>query len=219
MAKKRTFAQKMQDLEQLLAGLKLHEQELPQELKDIMVKLEGAIPVLNTLDEEQELAKAALHQKTDELNGYLDAIWGERSSAALMLKGKYGADGNILEDFGLSPRKPAEPVEAPPPPATIHVTECTSSSVSLEWDSSPTKRVYEIWRARSYARPQHETARPGLEKRRPNDADYELVATSVERKWTDNDVEVERTFWYKVRAVNAGGESDFTEAVNATPAG
>jgi len=215
----KSFAQMIQDLEQLLAGLTLHVNELPTELKDIQNVLDSGIPEAQTLDEEQELAKAALHQKTEELNAKMDTLWSERSNAALMLKGKYGADNPVLEDFGISPRKEPEPVEAPPPPATIRVTECTSSSVSLEWDSSPRKRVYEIWRARSYARPQHETARPGLEKRRPNDADYDMVATSVERKWTDNDVEVERTFWYKVRAVNAGGESDFTEAVNATPAG
>ncbi len=214
MATKQTksFAQMIQDLEQMLAGLKLHSNELPPELKDGLVYLEKHIPVIEKQDEKQELEKSELHQTTADLNDMTDEAWGNRSDYALMLKGKYGADNPILEDFGLSPRKPPEPVEAPPPPATIHVTECTSIAVSLEWDSSPRKRVYEIWRARSYAR-------PSLEKRRPNDADYKMVATSVERKWTDNDVEVERTFWYKVRAVNAGGESTFTEAVNATPAG
>ena len=215
----KSFTEMLYDMERMLAGLNLHSNELPQELKDGLVYLEKHIPVIEKQDEKQEIAKSELHQITAELNDMTDEAWGNRSDYALMLKGKYGPDNPILEDFGLSPRKPAEPVEAPPPPATIHVTECTSISVSLEWDSSPRKRMYEIWRARSYARPQHETARPGLEKRRPTDADYEMVATSVERKWTDNDIEVERTFWYKVRAVNAGGESAFTESVNATPAG
>ena len=216
---RRTFAQMIQDLEQMLAGLNLHLQELPDELKEIRSKLDVKIPQAQTWDEEQEQLKASLHQKTAQLDEMMDMLWRIRGEGALMLKGKYGEKNPLLEDFGLSPRREPEPVEAPPPPATIHVTECTSSAVSLEWDSSPTKRVYEIWRARTHTHPQHYGPKTSLEKRRPNDEDYEMKATAVEREWTDNDVETEQTFWYKVRAVNAGGESDFTEAVNATPAG
>ena len=213
------FAEIIQDLEMMLAGLNAHKQELPNELKDGITYLEAQIPAIEAKDEEHKLAKAKLHQTTSELNEMRIEAWRKRSNYSFMLKGKYGADSKILEDFGLSPRREAEPVDAPPPPATINVTDCTSKSVSLKWDSSLRKRVYEIWRARTHTHPQHYGPKTSLEKRRPNDEDYDMVATAVERRWTDNDVETEQTYWYKVRAVNAGGNSDFTEAVNATPAG
>ena len=212
------FNEKLYKMERMLAGLKLHAQTLSPKLKDLLDFLEVELPKIRGLDDEQEQLKADTQQKTAELDSATDNAWKDTGNGAKILKGELGDQNEELLDYGISLRKGAEPVEPPTEPAELEVVKLTADSVALKCSSSERKRMYEWWRAKGppfYV--------PGGMKQRsapgqpPPAAAYRIVATSVEREWTDNDVETGWTYWYRVRAVNAGGESEFTEPVAATP--
>ncbi len=214
----RSFLEMLYDMERMLAGLKMHEQTLSPKLKDLLDFLESNIPKIRATDDKQEETKAELQQLTAKLDGEVDDAWKLHRGGVKILKGELGDQNEELLDYGISLRKPAEPVAPPSEPADLEVTELTADSVALRCSSSERKRMYEWWRAKGShfyvpGGPRHGSA-PGQP---PPAAAYRLKATSVEREWTDNDVETGFTYWYRVRAVNAGGESNFTEPVAATP--
>lgn len=213
-----SFNEKLYKMERMLAGLKLHEQTLSPNLKDLLDFLEVEIPKIRGLDDEQEQLKADTQQKTAELDGATDNAWKDTGNGAKILKGELGDQNEELLDYGISPRKGAEPVPPPSEPADLKVTKLTADSVSFQCSSSKRKRMYEWWRAKGLhfyveGQPKQSSA-PGQP---PPAAAYRIVGTTVEREWTDNNVQTGFTYWYRVRAVNAGGESDFTEPVAATP--
>ena len=219
MGKDHSFSEMLYQMERMLAGLKLHEQTLSPKLKDLLDTLKSGIPKTRTLDDEQEQAFAVARQKTAELNEFLSGIWQDHRNGIKILKGELGDRNEELLDYGISPRKEAEPMAPPGEPADLEVIKLTADSVSLKCSSSKRKRVYEWWRATGskFYKPGEAMMNHSSPGQPPPASSYTIIATTVEREWTDNDVETGYTYWYRVRAVNAGGESNFTEPVAATP--
>ncbi len=138
---RKSFTEMLYEMERMLAGLKLHEQTLSPKLKDLLDFLKVEIPKIRALDDEQEQLKADLQQKTAELDEKVDDSWKLHRGGVTILKGELGDKNEELLDYGIKPRKDAEPVEPPSEPADLKVTELTDKSVSLQCSSSKRKRM------------------------------------------------------------------------------
>jgi fibronectin type 3 domain-containing protein len=86
-----------------------------------------------------------------------------------------------------------------PAPTNVRVTEVKSSSINIEWDSVQNATGYKVYRTTS------ETDEFTL---------VNTLATSTD--WTNFGLDVETTYYYRVKAYNSSSESDFSNIVSAT---
>lgn len=92
-------------------------------------------------------------------------------------------------------------LEAPPAPTNLILTKITTGSVNLSWDdNSDTEKSYELWRKVG------STGEYNLYK--------ELPENTI--SYNDNGLSELLVYYYKVRAINKYGESDFSNEVSTT---
>lgn len=90
---------------------------------------------------------------------------------------------------------------APTAPVSLKVTAQNSTTIKLTWSKSATAITYNVSRSTMA------------------DGNYETVAQGISTLYyTDSDLQPNTTYYYKVSAANAGGESEQTDAVSATTA-
>lgn len=94
-------------------------------------------------------------------------------------------------------------VDAPPAaPSGLSASAASASSVTLRWsDNAGDESGFEVWRSPD-----------GVE------ANYAKVATlgANATAWTDNGLQSNTRYWWKLRSYNAAGSSAFTAAADAT---
>ena len=92
-------------------------------------------------------------------------------------------------------------ITIPEAPTNLTVSDITSESVSLSWtDNSDNEEGFKLYR------------------REKEEADFSLLITlpADTTTYTDDSVEPEKTYYYKVLAFNSAGDSDFSNVVTAT---
>jgi len=89
------------------------------------------------------------------------------------------------------------PVTPPATPTNLAVTEVGFSNIILGWNASDSATGYIVYRSDT------------------QDGTYEAVRTEPTTAWIDTGLPYGSTFWYKVSAVNAGGESEPCAALQA----
>jgi cellulose 1,4-beta-cellobiosidase len=95
----------------------------------------------------------------------------------------------------------ATPQVAPPAAPTNVMATASSGQVALNWSASPGATSYNIYRSTT----------PGAEGSTP----YRTGITAT--SFTDTGLSNGTTYYYKVSAVNAGGQSATSSEVSATP--
>ncbi|AET70644.1 cell wall-binding protein [Desulfosporosinus orientis DSM 765] len=80
-----------------------------------------------------------------------------------------------------------------PAPDDLSVTAESSSEIYLDWDSVSNATSYDVYRAAS------------------SSGSYEKIATTTASKYTDEDLEEDTKYYYKVRAVNGSTKSAYSE--------
>ncbi|WP_305037447.1 hypothetical protein [Gracilibacillus salinarum] len=93
---------------------------------------------------------------------------------------------------------------APQPPTNLAVENASIDQVTVDWEASDDALLYYIYRA----------------KYNPDDypeatVDFEKIGTTTETSFTDDTILTYNHYYYQVRAVNAGGISDHTDAVES----
>ncbi|MCD6167692.1 MAG: fibronectin type III domain-containing protein, partial [Caldisericia bacterium] len=91
-------------------------------------------------------------------------------------------------------------ITIPEAPTNLTVSDITSESVSLSWtDNSDNEEGFKLYR------------------REKEEADFSLLITlpADTTTYTDDSVEPEKTYYYKVLAFNSAGDSDFSNVVTA----
>lgn len=86
-------------------------------------------------------------------------------------------------------------------PSGLNAVALSSESIQLSWADNVDETGYEVWRTSDY-----------------NSANYIRVGVlpANEVSFTDNNCVYEKTYYYKIKAVNAAGFSDFSPLVTAT---
>ncbi|NJO02195.1 MAG: hypothetical protein HC880_11350 [Bacteroidia bacterium] len=96
--------------------------------------------------------------------------------------------------------EPVDGVEVPTPPILLLATPISSTEVRLAWQPQFTgEDFYEVYRA----------VLP--------DGNFIKIAQTAEPIWTDSGLDPNVKYAYKVRAVNAGGLSEFSNTLDASP--
>ncbi|GAA5034668.1 hypothetical protein GCM10011506_29330 [Marivirga lumbricoides] len=92
----------------------------------------------------------------------------------------------------------------PSQPSNLQATIISNSQIDLNWtDNSNNEEGFEIYRSLN------------------QNANYQLVHLSAanETSWTDSDLSGGTTYYYKIKAINFNGSSDFTGPISATTTG
>jgi len=101
---KESFAERVQRWERMDAGLTERADELAFLAAD-HATLQTLVGAAKGKDARQEALKAELQQETQGLNQTVKEILALEKRLRSSLKGKYGASNEVLESFGIRPRK------------------------------------------------------------------------------------------------------------------
>jgi len=113
--------------------------------------------------------------------------------------GYNGATGS----FSLDVSGPSAPPTPPAAPSSLGASAAGSSQVDLSWnDNSNNETGFEV-------------------ERSTNGTSFSLATTTSAgvESWSDTGRAANTTYWYRVRAVNGGGESGYTNIASATTGG
>ncbi|GEM_PF-1674228 len=85
----------------------------------------------------------------------------------------------------------------PPVPTNLHTTSVSYNSISIAWNASPGASDYKIYRS-------------------TNGQHFSRIAETSSTNYTDSSLNLSTTYYYKVKAINAYGESGYSNVVKAT---
>ena len=86
---------------------------------------------------------------------------------------------------------------APPAPANLHETSVATNSVSIAWNASHGASYYKIYRS-------------------TDNVNFSRIGQTTSTSYTDNGLSPSTTYYYKVTALNAYGESGFSNVISVT---
>ncbi|GHU07389.1 hypothetical protein FACS1894151_01640 [Spirochaetia bacterium] len=124
-----------------------------------------------------------------------ETVWIVRK-ARLLPVGLVLALGMMV--FAACEQSTTPPVIAPVTPAGLQVTAASSTSITINWTAVTDASSYKVYRSAA------------------NGGTYEAVDNPIDTSSIDTGLQADTTYWYKVTALNANGESGQSIAKSAT---